>query len=207
VPRTRPSDTKARIQAAARELFARQGVQQTSLREIADRLGITKPALYYHFESREALLLSIVTPFMDELEAFIVAREAGPRPEPCTLLSDHFDLLFRHREVLVMLVQDLAMISELGLGVRMLEWRRRLIGLLLGPEPSLDAHIRAIVAIGGMSDCTVALAGVPIDQIKPTAVEAACAALGLLPAPTMAPTVQSGARRKAKPRRARASGK
>jgi AcrR family transcriptional regulator len=187
VPRTRPSDTKARIQAVARELFARQGVQQTSLREIADRLGITKPALYYHFDSREALVRSIVAPFMEELEAFIVAREAGPRPEPRALLGDHFDLLFRHREILVMLVRDLSMLSELGLAVRMLEWRRRLIGLLLGPEPSLEDHIRSIVAIGGMSDCAVALPEVPIERIKPAAVDSACAALGLPPAPAPKP--------------------
>lgn len=187
MPRTRPSDTKARIQEVARELFAQQGVQQTSLREIADRLGITKPALYYHFDSREALVRSIVAPFMDELEGFIVAREAGPRPEPRALLGDHFDLLFRHREILVMLVRDLSMLSELGLVVRMLEWRGRLIELLLGPEPSLEDHIRAIVAIGGMSDCAVALAQVPIERIKPTAVDSACAALGLAPAPASAP--------------------
>lgn len=204
--RTRPSDTKARIQDVARELFARQGVQQTSLREIADRLGITKPALYYHFDSREALVRSIVTPFMDELEAFIVAREACPRPDPRALLGDHFDLLFRHREILVMLVHDLALISELGLAVRMLGWRRRLIALLLGPEPSLEASIRAIVAIGGMSDCAVALADVPIERIKPTAVESACAALGLpaAPAPKLA---AGGSRRSARPRRARTSAK
>jgi len=43
-------------------LFSERGVQQTSLRDIAERLGITKPALYYHFESRDALLENIVQP-------------------------------------------------------------------------------------------------------------------------------------------------
>ena len=47
-----PSDTKQRILDTARELFARKGVQRTSLQEIAGQLGITKPALYYHFTSR-----------------------------------------------------------------------------------------------------------------------------------------------------------
>jgi AcrR family transcriptional regulator len=45
------ADTKQRILDVARELFATQGVQKASLREIADRLGISKPALYYHFSS------------------------------------------------------------------------------------------------------------------------------------------------------------
>ena len=46
-------DTRQRIQDAARELFVEKGVVRTSLQDIADRLGITKPALYYHFTSRE----------------------------------------------------------------------------------------------------------------------------------------------------------
>jgi AcrR family transcriptional regulator len=187
VSKTRPSDTKARIQAVARELFARQGVQQTSLRDIADQLGITKPALYYHFDSREALVRSIVAPLVEELEAFIVAHEAGPRPEPRALLADHFELLFRNREVLLFLVQNLALLAELDLATRMLEWRRRLMTLLIGPDPSLAARIRAIVAIGGMSDCAVELAHAPLEQVKPAALEAACAALGLPAAPAPVP--------------------
>lgn len=216
MPKTRPSDTKARIQAVARELFVRQGVQQTSLRDIAEQLGITKPALYYHFDSREALVRSIVAPLVDELEAFIVAREAGPRLEPRALLAEHFALLFRNREVLVMLVQNLPLLGELDLAVRMLEWRRRLMTLLVGPNPPLSARIRAIVAIGGMSDCTVELADMPFEQVQPTAIEAACAALGLpaapvpdrvpAPDPTQAPTRPVAKRsRPGKPRRSRSA--
>src|SRR5215469_16465337 len=45
--------TRERIQAIALELFAEQGYEKTSLREIAERLGVTKAALYYHFKSKE----------------------------------------------------------------------------------------------------------------------------------------------------------
>jgi AcrR family transcriptional regulator len=60
------SDTRQRIQEVARDLFARQGVQRTSLQDIADELGITKPALYYHFSSREDLVRSILVPLIEE---------------------------------------------------------------------------------------------------------------------------------------------
>ncbi len=174
----RPTDTKARIQQAARELFARRGVQQTSLRDIAEALGITKPALYYHFDSREALLVSILEPLLADMDAFVEAREsAGLAPR--AVLSDYFDLLHRHRDTLDMLVRDLATIGQLDLVQRMLAWRGRLLTLLVGPEPSLAAQVRATVAIGGMSDCTVAFPDLPLDKLKPAAVEAACAALGL----------------------------
>src|SRR5512132_2864062 len=52
-------DTRERIQAIARELFAEQGYEKTSLREIAERLGVTKAALYYHFKSKEDIVLEL----------------------------------------------------------------------------------------------------------------------------------------------------
>ncbi|MEV0384135.1 TetR/AcrR family transcriptional regulator [Nonomuraea sp. NPDC050643] len=171
-----PSDTKARIQAVARELFVQQGVQNTSLRQISDRLGITKPALYYHFASREDLVRSIVQPLVDDIESFVAGRAPGDARE---LLEDYFELIWRHRAVIVMMVQELSTLSYLDLGQRMFDWRRRLIALLLGPELTQAQHIRATVALGGMSDCAVEYAHLPPEEVKPAAVEAAAAALGL----------------------------
>jgi NADH dehydrogenase len=51
------------------ELFSRHGYEKTSLREIAERLGMTKAALYYHYPSKQALLLAIVVPLIDEWRA------------------------------------------------------------------------------------------------------------------------------------------
>jgi AcrR family transcriptional regulator len=175
--KSRPTDTKARIQAVARDLFTRRGVQQTSLQDIAQELGITKPALYYHFASREALVESLVQPLVDDMTSFIVEREEPPIPSARQLLDDYFDLLHRNREVLAMLVRDMSTLSALDLTARVFEWRHRLMALMLGPKPTLAAQIRAVVAIGGLSDCAVELVDVPMETIKPTAVEAAYAAL------------------------------
>jgi AcrR family transcriptional regulator len=182
VTRTRPTDTKARIQAVARELFMQQGVQQTSLRQIADRLGITKPALYYHFDSREALVASMFAPLIADMEAHLAALEAAPPADPRVLLGAHFDLLTRHRDLIVMLVRDLSILAELDMTTRMFGWRHRLTTLLIGPAPPIEARVRAVVAIGGMADTAVEFPDVPMERIKPAAVEAACAALGLPPA-------------------------
>ena len=56
--RRRRGDTRTRIQQVALELFAEQGYERTSLREIAERLGVTKAALYYHFKSKEDIVRS-----------------------------------------------------------------------------------------------------------------------------------------------------
>lgn len=56
----RRTDTRERAVAVALELFNDKGYEQTALREVAERLGITKAALYYHFPSKEALLEAVV---------------------------------------------------------------------------------------------------------------------------------------------------
>ncbi|NUW30630.1 TetR/AcrR family transcriptional regulator [Nonomuraea sp. SMC257] len=180
----KPTDTRTRILAVARELFAQQGVRETSLREIADRLGITKPALYYHFASREDLVRSIVEPMMDDIERFVAGRERHDGAEPAAahdpreLLGDYFELAWRHRDVLVMVVRELPVLATLEVGDRFSSWRRRLILLLLGPDPAVAARIGATVALGGLSDCAVEYAHLPPEEVKGPAVEAAAAALG-----------------------------
>src|ERR1700744_2078581 len=51
--------TRERILEIALDLFSEQGYEKTSLRDIADRLGTTKAALYYHFERKEDILLEL----------------------------------------------------------------------------------------------------------------------------------------------------
>ncbi len=52
-------EMRERILDVALELFNEQGYDKTSLREIADRLGVTKAALYYHFERKEDILFEL----------------------------------------------------------------------------------------------------------------------------------------------------
>ncbi|MCB0225191.1 MAG: helix-turn-helix transcriptional regulator, partial [Anaerolineae bacterium] len=48
-------DTKQQIISVAFELFINNGYERTSLTDIAKQIGITKPAIYYHFENKETL--------------------------------------------------------------------------------------------------------------------------------------------------------
>jgi TetR/AcrR family transcriptional regulator len=54
-PRKDPDDFRAQARAAAVRLFARHGVEGTSVQQIADELGVSKQALLYHFASKEGL--------------------------------------------------------------------------------------------------------------------------------------------------------
>ena len=50
--------------------------------------------------------------------------------------------------------------------------------MLIGPSPSLADQVRGMVALGGLSDCAVMFDGVPIDELRSVAVEAAYDSLG-----------------------------
>src|ERR1700689_2008457 len=67
----RRGDTRARIQQVALELFAEQGYERTALREIAERLGVTKAALYYHFKSKEDIVRSFTEDYFARIDALI----------------------------------------------------------------------------------------------------------------------------------------
>lgn len=72
-------DTRTRIQEVAFELFAEQGYEKTSLREIADRLGVTKAALYYHFKSKDEIVTSIVGDYITSIDELVAWAESQPR--------------------------------------------------------------------------------------------------------------------------------
>ena len=174
----KPSDTKQRILDVARELFTSQGVQRTSLQDIADRLGITKPALYYHFPSREDLVRSIVQPLLDDGEKFLLDQEARGDAPVRELIEGFFDFNYRHRADVVMLLSELPTLADLGLVDRVLTWRTRLTELISGPSPTLEQQARAILALGGLQDVCMQFPDVPVEDLKTAAVAGALDALG-----------------------------
>lgn len=177
VPQSRES-----IQDVARELFTQKGVQRTSLQDIADRLGITKPALYYHFRSRDDLVRSIIEPLIDDGERFVSDHEGRPDGERATareLLEGYFDFHYRHRANLVLIVAELTTVADLGLIDAMLGWRERLSRLVFGRDPSLAQSTRAVIAFGGLQDCVLQFPDASREALRRETVEGAMAALGL----------------------------
>ncbi|WP_171041251.1 TetR/AcrR family transcriptional regulator [Sinomonas susongensis] len=76
-----PAGTRERIQSVALRLFSEQGYEATSMRQIAEELGFTKAALYYHFESKEDIvraLLETMRGEVAELAAWARDQETGP---------------------------------------------------------------------------------------------------------------------------------
>jgi AcrR family transcriptional regulator len=82
-------DTRARILDAARALFAERGYAGASMRDLAEALGMTKAAVYYHFPGKADILLALVEPLLVELDAIgdraDRGREASMRDYVCLL--------------------------------------------------------------------------------------------------------------------------
>lgn len=74
----RRGDTRERIQDVALERFTTKGYDQTSLREIAEDLGVTKAALYYHFKSKEEILESLLAEAASAIDALVGWMRAEP---------------------------------------------------------------------------------------------------------------------------------
>jgi AcrR family transcriptional regulator len=177
---TRPaSDTRARIQDVARELFTEKGVQRTSLQDIAQRLGITKPALYYHFDSREELVRSILQPMLDEGERYVTEQEAAGDASPRELLEGYFDFHYLHRADLVLVIAELTTLADLGLIDMLLAWRERLVRLVFGESATLAQSTRGVIAFGGLQDCCLQFPDAPRDELRTAVVDGAMAALGV----------------------------
>lgn len=68
--------TRDRILDAALALFADKGYEATSMREIAEQLGMTKPALYYHFDSKEDIVRALLVDIQSQVGELVAwARE------------------------------------------------------------------------------------------------------------------------------------
>ena len=75
----RRTNTRERIRATALEMFTEQGYEQTSLAQVADRLAITRPAVYHHFRSKEDLLTSSYSQLLPALEELVTFLRSAPK--------------------------------------------------------------------------------------------------------------------------------
>ena len=101
--------TRDRILDIALELFTEQGYDKTSIRDIAERLGFTKAALYYHFKSKADILLELHMRLHGLGEQLLGALDALPdgkaRAEQWPRLLDEFITAVDDNRALVLMHQ------------------------------------------------------------------------------------------------------
>ena len=144
--------TRARIQQVALELFTEQGYDKTSLREIAERLGVTKAALYYHFKSKEDIFRAILDDYRREMDAFIGWGEAQPHTDAARreLIARYVDTVVRHTTLYSCLERNQVTINQFNAGKSQEMFRdrmTRMAELLREPGAPLPARIRSSIAL------------------------------------------------------------
>ncbi|SFY52762.1 TetR/AcrR family transcriptional regulator [Streptomyces sp. F-1] len=145
----RRGNTRQRIQDVALELFAEQGYEKTSLREIAERLDVTKAALYYHFKTKEEIIVSLFEDLTQPIQDLI---EWG-RGQPHTLetkreIVRRYSQALSHAEPLFRFMQEnQATVRELRIGDSFKDRMRCLRDILLDPDAELVDQVRSVSAL------------------------------------------------------------
>jgi AcrR family transcriptional regulator len=148
-PQARRSDTRERIQKTALDLFVSRGYAKTSLREIAEELGVTKAALYYHFKTKEDILSSISEDLgrpVDELIAW--AKEQPPGPETRRkLLSRYSTALKSAIPIYHILQENQAVLRDLAVGRSLRERVESISRLMHAGDVPFETHVRISSAL------------------------------------------------------------
>src|SRR5258708_18345784 len=152
-------DTRSRLRQHALQLFAEQGYEKTSLREIPERLGVTKAALYYYFKSKEDIVRSLVEDYMAQIDELIAWAKDQPR-DPATravIVSRYLDIVANGTAVIRLLHQNQAAVSALAAAKERGElFRERLdalVDLLTEPGAPVIDQVRAASCLMSISFC------------------------------------------------------
>jgi AcrR family transcriptional regulator len=146
-----PADTRSRILDAALDVFSEHGFEGSTLQQIADRLGFTKAALYYHFRSKDDILGALLAPANTGLEEMLDAHAGTPdtHGRRRQFMADYLDYLLSHRRLIAYISSDLATLAHPAMaGSR--ERRRRMEAMLAGDDLDFADQIRVAVAFGGL---------------------------------------------------------
>lgn len=71
-------ESSERILAAAAELFAAKGYRQTTFADVAERSGISRGSIPWHFGSKEGLLLAVLERSVNQINAGLAEESEGP---------------------------------------------------------------------------------------------------------------------------------
>ncbi|NJP34405.1 TetR family transcriptional regulator [Micromonospora thermarum] len=162
-----PDDTRTRILRVALDLFSQHGYQRTSLRQIAERLRLTKAAILYHFPAKEDLLTALTEPLLADLETLLDRTAALPPPQAReALLAGWVDTMLTHRRSLGMLFHDIAMVSRGRTYHRLMQIAMRANEIVAGPDAGRRERVRAVQAIAMCSDPIVFFVDVPEETLR-----------------------------------------
>ena len=176
---------REQILATAAELFAKRGFHGVSVAELGTACGISGPALYKHFASKDAVLAEMMVSISEQLLAVGLERIAGardPRAAVAALVDWHVEFALRDKALIVVQDRDWSSLPpEAREKVRTLQrayvdlWAEQL--RLVDPGLGLDAARASAHAAFGLINSTPHSTKLPVGEMQALLVEMATRAL------------------------------
>ena len=158
--------TRQQILETAQRLFTELGYDATSLQMIADEMGLTKAAVYYHFRAKTDILHEAMRPGIQRLEALLdeAAAIRGRRARIEHLVNGFVDFLIRNRHYAVMASTDPAAKRD-KLDAEAMTMRHRALSLLFGDNPT-GAERLSFNAVFFIPECLPDLTDLTDEELR-----------------------------------------
>ena len=149
--RMRRDDRARQLLEVAESVFAERGIAATTMDEVAERAGVTKPVLYDHFGSKDGLLAALVRNAGADLQGVItraISGASGPARALESGLESYFAFMQEHGEAWNALVSEAPPAGEAGRAIEQVRGEQvRFISELMRLEmPQLSAPRAAVYA-------------------------------------------------------------
>ncbi|WP_433521063.1 TetR family transcriptional regulator [Nocardia pseudovaccinii] len=173
-------DSRARILQTALDLFAERGYHTVSVREIAERVGLTKTAVLYHFPSKSDIVAALVEPLLVDSEAVLEAAARGRDVQArCwSVVAGLLEVWLAHGQLLRMQMQDQALSADEATFARLRTIALSAQDLIAGPRADFTTRVRAAQAYAALSDPVVIFADRPADELREAVLDGARRLLG-----------------------------
>jgi AcrR family transcriptional regulator len=150
------TDTRSRLLGTALKLFGEHGTEGTSLQMIADELGVTKAAVYYHFKTKDEIAEAVAAPAVQELHQILdeARTKRGRGAQIDHALAGFVDLIVRQRTLLGLCNSDPALqrlVNRTWQTPRREDLRTKMRAIFAGAAPSLADLITMHVVFKGLA--------------------------------------------------------
>jgi AcrR family transcriptional regulator len=162
----RAEQTRQQIIETAQRLFSELGYDAASLQRIADEMGLTKAAVYYHFPAKGDILHAVMAPGLERMAVLLGEAGAmrGRRARIEHLVNGYVDFLVAHRTYTVMALSDPALKRDKS-GSESEALRQCGLALLFGERPT-GADRVAFAAAFSISESLAELVDLSDEELR-----------------------------------------
>jgi AcrR family transcriptional regulator len=148
---------QSRIIETALVLFAEHGISGTSLQMIADKIGVTKAAIYHQYNTKDEIILAVAHVVITGLEAALTAAEAERSRARAreVLIAGMIDLAVESRQMASILQRDPIMLRFLDEHEPFRGVMVRVNRVLMGGSSDFGARVQAAVLAAAIAGAVI----------------------------------------------------